>query len=262
MNKKSDLFGLFFKMKTKKYILLFICLISLMQSNAQSVKDSSFRIIMTGVHFCGQLPQNNMAQRFGPNLSAGVDLFWKTKRNFLFGIEGSYFWSKNVREDVVASMKNSDGFITDNEGYPADLRTTERGWNFDAKVGVIIPKTGHNPNSGLFFTIGAGYMQHKVKLYDANQKIAAIKGDLAKGYDRLSGGFAVTYFIGYQYLSNNRIANFSFGVEMYQGFTKSFRGFNYDTGLKDTQKRSDVLVGLRFTWLLPLYKRAKDFYYY
>jgi hypothetical protein len=203
-----------------------------------------------------------MAQRFGPNLSAGVDLFWKTKRNFLFGIEGSYFWSKNVREDVVASMKNSDGFITDNEGYPADLRTTERGWNFDAKVGMIIPKTGHNPNSGIFFTIGAGYMQHKVKLYDANQKIAAIKGDLAKGYDRLSGGFAVTYFIGYQYLSNNRIANFSFGVEMYQGFTQSFRGFNYDTGLKDTQKRSDVLVGLRFTWLLPLYKRAKDFYYY
>jgi hypothetical protein len=233
-----------------------------MQSNAQSVKDSSFRIIMTGVHFCGQLPQNNMAQRFGPNLSAGVDLFWKTKRNVLFGIEGSYFWSKNVREDVVASMKNSDGFITDNEGYPADLRTTERGWNFDAKVGMILPKTGHNPNSGIFFTIGAGYMQHKVKLYDANQKIAAIKGDLAKGYDRLSGGFAVTYFIGYQYLSNNRIANFSFGVEMYQGFTQSFRGFNYDTGLKDTQKRSDVLLGLRFTWLLPLYKRAKDFYYY
>ena len=249
-------------MKAKKHILLFICLISLMLSNAQSVKDSSFRIIMTGVHFCGQLPQNNMAERFGPNLSAGVDLFWKTKRNFLFGIEGSYFWSKNVREDVVASMKNSDGFITDNEGYPADLRTTERGWNFDAKVGMIIPKTGHNPNSGIFFTVGAGYMQHKVKLYDANQKIAAIKGDLAKGYDRLSGGFAVTYFIGYQYLSNNRIANFSFGVEMYQGFTQSFRGFNYDTGLKDTRKRSDVLIGLRFTWILPLYKRAKDFYYY
>jgi len=233
-----------------------------MQLNAQSVKDSSFRIIMTGVHFCGQLPQNNMAERFGPNLSAGVDLFWKTKRNFLFGIEGSYFWSKNVREDVVSSMKNSDGFITDNEGYPADLRTTERGWNFDVKVGMIIPKSGHNPNSGIFFTVGAGYMQHKVKLYDANQKIAAIKGDLAKGYDRLSGGFAVTYFVGYQYLSNNRLANFSFGVEMYQGFTQSFRGFNYDTGLKDTQKRSDVLVGLRFTWLLPLYKRAKDFYYY
>ena len=249
-------------MKTKTYILLFICLISLMQLNAQSVKDSSFRIIMTGVHFSGQLPQNNLAQRFGPNLSAGVDLIWKTKRNFLFGVEGSFFWSKNVREDVVASMKNSDGFITDNEGYPADLRLTENGWNFAAKVGMIIPHTGHNPNSGIFFTVGAGYIQHKIKLYDANQKIAAVKGDLKKGYDRLSGGFALSQFIGYQYLSHNRLANFNFGVEFYEGFTKSFRGFNYDTGLKDTQNRIDVLMGLRFTWILPLYKRAKDFYYY
>lgn len=233
-----------------------------MQLNAQSVKDSSFRIIMTGVHISGQLPQNNLAERFGPNLSAGVDLIWKTKRNFLFGIEGSYFWSKNVREDVVASMKNSDGFITDNEGYPADLRTTERGWNFYANVGKLFSKLGHNPNSGVYFTVGAGYMQHKVKLYDANQKIAAVKGDLKKGYDRLSGGFALTQFIGYQYLSKNRIANFNFGVEFYEGFTQSYRGFNYDTGLKDTRKRIDVLIGIRFTWILPLYKRAKDFYYY
>ena len=249
-------------MNHKIYVILFVCLISFIDSKAQSVKDSSFRIILTGVHISGQLPQNNLAERFGPNFSAGVDLIWKSKKNFLFGIEGSYFWSKNVREDVVASMKNSDGFITDNEGYPADLRLTERGWNFYANAGKLFPKLGHNPNSGVFFTIGVGYMQHKVKLYDANQKIATVKGDLAKGYDRLSGGFALTQFIGYQFLSNNRLANFNFGFEFYEGFTQSYRGFNYDTGLQDTRKRTDVLTGFRFTWILPLYKRAKDFYYY
>jgi len=246
----------------KRIAILTVCIIALMQANAQSVKDSSFRIIMTGVHFSGQIPKNNMAERFGSNFSVGADFIWKTKRNFLYGFEGSYFWSKNVKEDVVASMKNSDGFITDNEGYPADLRLTERGWNFDLKIGKLFSKLGHNPNSGLMVTVGAGYMQHKIKLYDANQKIAAIKGDLKKGYDRLSGGFALTQFIGYQYLSNNRIVNFNFGVEFYEGFTHSYRGFNYDTGLKDTQKRVDVLMGLRFTWVLPLYKRVKDFYYY
>lgn len=249
-------------MNPKNYVILFILMLSFFNSKAQSVKDSSFRIILTGVHISGQLPQNNLAERFGPNFSAGVDLIWKSKHNFLFGVEGSYFWSKNVREDVVACMKNSDGFITDNEGYPADLRLTERGWNFYANVGKLFPKTGHNPNSGMFFTVGAGYMQHKIKLYDANQKIAAIKGDLKKGYDRLSGGFALTQFLGYQYLSNNRLANFNFGFEFYEGFTQSFRGFNYDTGLNDTQKRMDILIGFRFTWILPLYKRTKDFYYY
>lgn len=243
-------------------IVFFFLFFGFFKAKAQSVKDSAFRIILTGVHVSGQLPQADLAKRFGENLSIGADFIWKTKKNFLFGFEGSYFFGKKVRDDVVASLKNADGFITDNEGYPADLRLTERGWNIYANFGKVFSKLGHNPNSGLMITLGAGYMQHKVKLYDANKKVAAVRGDLAKGYDHLTGGFALTQFIGYQYLSNNRLANFNVGFEFYEGFTQSFRGFNYNTGLIDNAKRTDVLVGLRFTWILPLYKRGKDFYYY
>jgi hypothetical protein len=249
--------------KSIKYCLLVLVGLNLaFNTYSQSVKDSSFRILMVGVHLSGQLPQYDLAKRFGPNLNAGATFTWKTKQNILIGFEGSYFFGKNVREDVVSSMRNEDGFVVDNEGYPADLRSTLRGWNFHLNAGYLFNKLGHNPNSGLFFTVGAGYMQHKVKLYDANQKIAAVKGDLKKGYDRLSGGFAVSQFIGYKYLSNNRLANCYFGFECYQGFTQSFRGINYDTGLTDTQKRFDISVGFRFGWILPLYKRTKDFYYY
>lgn len=249
-------------MKQKIYILLICCILFKMQISAQSVKDSSIRILMIGFHFSGQLPQYDMAKRFGPNLSAGGNFVWKTKKNILFGVEGSYFFGKNVREDVVSSIRNEDGFIVDNEGYPADLRLTERGWNIFANVGYMISRWGNNPNSGVFFTIGGGWMQHKIKLYDANQKIAAVDGDLKKGYDRLSGGFGLSQFIGYKYISDNRLANCYFGFEFYEAYTKSLRGFNYDTGLKDTQKRFDVLMGFRFGWILPLYKRTKDFYYY
>lgn len=230
--------------------------------SAQSVRDSSFRILMIGVHFSGQLPQKDLAQRFGPNLSAGGNFTWKTKHNVLFGMEGSYFFGKNVKEDVTASMKNADGFIVDNEGYPADLRLTERGWNVYANVGYLMSKLGNNPHSGPFFTVGIGYMQHKIKLYDANQKIAAVKGDLKKGYDRLSGGLGFCQFIGYKYLSNNRLANCYAGFEFYEGLTKSYRAYNYDTGLADTKQRLDVLIGFRVGWILPLYKRTHDFYYY
>lgn len=233
-----------------------------MQSYAQSIKDSCVRILMCGFHFSGQLPQKDLAARFGPDLSAGASFIWKTKYNILFSVEGSYFFGRNVKEDVVASMKNSDGHITDNEGYPADLRLTERGWNIYGNVGYVISKLGHNPNSGVFVTVGGGWTQHKVKLYDANQKLAAVKGDLKKGYDRLTGGFGISQFIGYKYLSNNRIANLYFGLEFYEAQTKSLRGFNYDTGLEDTKQRFDVLMGFRFGWILPLYKRTKDFYYY
>lgn len=244
-------------LSTFLFIFLFV-----IQIKAQSVKDSCFRISSIGVHVSGQIPLKDMAKRFSNSLSAGLSFNWKTKHNVLFGVEGSYFFGKNVKEDVLTSLKNSDGFVTDNEGFPAQITITQRGWNIYANVGKVFSKLGHNPNSGLIITAGLGYMQHKIKLYDVNQKVAAIKGNLAKGYDRLSGGFALTQFIGYHYLSNNRLTNFTIGIEFYEGFTKSLRGFNYDTGLPDTQKRLDVLTGLRIEWQLPLYKRTKDFYYY
>lgn len=244
-------------------MVIVVCLAS-HTSKGQSIKDSSFQVPIVGVHFCGDLPQGDLAKRFGPNLSGGLSFLFKTKKNILFGAEGSYFFGRNVKENVISQMLTSEGYVIDNEGYPGDLRLTERGWNIYLVAGKIFSKIGgHNPNCGLMIWGGIGYMQHKIKLYDANQKIAAVKGDLKKGYDRLSGGPALTQFIGYSYLSNRKFVNFYFGIELFEGFTKSFRLYNYDTGLKDTKQRFDMQVGARVGWLLPIYKRVpKEFYYY
>jgi hypothetical protein len=110
-------------------------------------------------------------------------------------------------------------------------------------------------------SIGGGYLQHKIKLYDAQQKIAAIKGDLVYGYDRLTSGFSLKQFVGYLFLSENRFVNFYAGIESYQAFTKSVRKFNYDTGLPDTDGRVDLLTGIRLGWILPLYKKKPNEYY-
>jgi len=248
----------------KKLLLVFSLIISGTVLRAQgSVKDSAFRIMMVGVHISGQIPQADMAKRYGANLGAGGSYTWKTKKNMLFGVEGTYFFGRNIKEDPLAGLRIPEtGQLVDNEGYPADLRLTERGWNIYANVGYLFSKLGHNPNSGVFFTVGGGWMQHKIKFYDPNKKVAAVNGDLKKGYDRLTGGFALSQYIGYQYLSNNRLANFNFGFEFYEGFTKSMRGYNYDTGMADTKQRFDVMIGFRFAWTLPLYKRLKDVYYY
>ena len=64
------------------------------------------------------------------------------------------------------------------------------------------------------------------------------------------------------YLSDNRLLNFYFGIEGYQAFTQSVRKLNYDTGLPDTKKRLDMLYGLRFGWILPLYKKTPNEFYY
>jgi hypothetical protein len=242
-----------------KFLFIFLVICSNLFS--QRVSDSTMNVPFISVNFSGQTPEGDLKTRFGNNLSIGGSFLFKERRTWIIGVEGAYFFSKNVKEDVIAQMKTNEAFIIDNEGFPADLRITQRGFNAYLVIGKVFPKLGHNPNSGLVTTFGFGYLQHKIKLYDAEQKIAAVKGDMAKGYDRLSGGFAMNQFIGYLYFSNNRLINFLAGFEFHQAFTKSYRGFNYDTGLPDTKERRDYLIGFRVGWILPLYKRTQDFYY-
>jgi hypothetical protein len=226
------------------------------------VGDTALNIPMVSVHFSGQLPYGDMAKRFGENAAVGGSFIFKHRRTWTLGMDGAYFWGKKVRENVLVNMKNADGFVIDNEGFPADLRITERGFNAYVTIGKVFPKLGHNPNSGLIINLGFGYLQHKIKLYDGQQKIAAIKGDLKKGYDRLSGGPAMEQYIGYLYLSDNRLINFEVGFEFHEAITKSYRGFNYDTQMPDTQTRMDYLIGLRLGWVLPLYRRGPQKFYY
>lgn len=245
----------------KRNLLLIIFTAFYLFGIAQRVADTTINVPLVSVHFAGQMPLGDLKERFGNNLAIGGSFLFKARKTWVLGAEGSYFWSKNVKENVTEQMRNADGFIVDNEGYPADLRITERGFNAYIVVGKLFPKTGNNPNSGLITNFGFGYLQHKIKLYDANQKIAAVKGDMAKGYDRLSGGFAMNQFIGYLFLSNNRLVNMVAGFEFHEAFTKSYRGYNYDTGATDTKNRMDYLIGFRIGWVLPLYKRTLDFYY-
>lgn len=250
---KNNIFSLF---------IIFLCVKGFGQNDTNAI---SFHYV--AINFGGHLPKGDLEKRFGPNLNVGGSYLFKTKRNWQFGVEGNYFFGQNVKEDVLANMKvefnNSNTSIIDNEGYPADIRITERGLCFFGIAGRIFKLFKSNPNTGIVLNVGLGYMQHKINLYDAQKKIAALNGELKYGYDRLSNGLSTMQFLGYQYISNSRFVNFYGGVEFIQGYTKSVREFNYDTGLSDTKKRTDLLVGLRFGWILPLYKRKpKEYYYY
>lgn len=241
--------------------VLFLCVIAARFAFSQ-VNDSVIATPLIGIHFGGDLPLADLAQRYGPNLNTGLNLMYKTKRNYLLGIEGNYMFSKNIREDVLKQLKNEDGFMVDNSGYPADIRLSERVITINLHVGKILHVLAANPNSGLMINGGAGYIQHRVHFLDAQQQIAAINGDIRNGFDRLSNGICTYQFIGYMFLSTNRLLNFYTGFECYQGFTKSVRKWNYDTGLRDTKNRFDMLVGFRFGWILPLYSRAPKQYFY
>ena len=239
------------------FILIFLAALS-----CRAQLDSAIGVPLVGLHFGAHLPGGDMVKRFGPNLAVGSQFLYKTRKNFIYGVEVNYLFGRNVKEDVLSQLKTPEGDVVDNTGFPADLRITERAVTLHAVFGKVFRLASANANSGLMFNIGIGVMQHKINFYDAQRNIAAIKDERAYGYDRSSAGISFTQFLGYLFLSENKMLNFYFGFDCYQSFTKSLRKLNYDTTLPDTERRLDILTGMRVGWVLPLYKkRPNDFYY-
>lgn len=232
---------------------------------AQLTYDSSLAFPYFQVHTSFQMPSGDLSKRFGNNMNVGASAVYKFQNNFLISIDGNYFFGKDVKENVLSQLQTSysgGNFVIDNEGYPADLRVNERGWNLTLNIGKIFYVGGKNKNRGIHYQIGAGYFQHKIKLYDAQKRVAAVKGDWVKGYDRLSIGPGFYQYLGYTYLSSNRYVNFTIGFEMFYAITKNVRYYDYTTASVDDKLRHDFLFGIRFGWILPIYRKADGLFFY
>jgi len=217
---------------------------------------------MLGGTFAYQVPGGDLAKRFGNDYNVGGTLQWKTKKNWIFGIDGNFLFSDEVKEDVLAKISTSQGFIIGEDGFYADVFLYERGFMFSAKAGKIFPVVGPNPNSGLIATIGAGLLQHKIRIEDKTNTAPQLTDDYKKGYDRLTNGLSITEFLGYINFGSSRLVNFMGGFEFTQAFTQNGRSFNFDTMMQDNTARLDLLFGFRVAWIIPFYKRLPSSFYY
>jgi hypothetical protein len=240
--------------------LLALPLISLGQSNKP---DSVIRVPMVSVSYSFQLPGADMAERFRANSNAGIHFLWKTRRNLLFGAEWNFIFSKNPREsEILDSIKTSNGNIIDRNGEYALIRLYERGHTACLRFGKLFPLSSRNLNSGLFFLISAGYMQHKIRIDEIGRRTPQLSPDYKKGYDRLTSGLLTGISAGYMLITNNRYVNGFIAAELWPAFTQSRRSVNFDTMTRDTQKRIDILYGLRIGFILPLYPKVPNEFYY
>lgn len=219
---------------------------------------------MIKISYAVQFPGGDLAKRFGTNSNVGLNFSVKTKTNLIFGINGSFIFSNQIKENgILDSLKTSSGFIINQNGIPETVRLFERGFTVSLHAGKLFPVFSPNKNSGIIAYAGPTFIEHKIKIYDVGRQSAQLVDPYQKGYDRLTAGFGLHEFIGYVYLSNNRILNVFAGFEFTQTFTKSQRSYDYDLMRTDTTKRKDFLYGIRIGWILPLYKKtAQQFYYY
>ena len=245
-----------------KKILIFAFLLITNFAFSQSNFVKAKTIPMISLNYSLQFPQHDMAERFGINSMIGSSFYLKLESNFIFGIEANYLFGNQIEEDEIFDLlKTSNGEIINLYGEYADYILSERGYFLGAKIGYLFPVLSPNENSGILFYTNFGFLEHKIRIDNNGNNTPQIINDYAKGYDRLTNGFALNEFIGYSFLSDNGKINFYVGFETYQAWTKNRRDFNFDTKQKDNTDRKDFLYGIRFGWIIPIQKQKADNYY-
>lgn len=205
------------------------------------------------------IPQADLADRFGNNQALGLTWRYKTGSNVTFGLEYNWLYGKNVNElTMLDSMIGESGEIIDKDGVFSVVRINQRGHSGFVTAGKLFPFNSPNKNSGLFLQAGFGLVVHKIDIMAPSATVPQLNGEYAKGYDRLTGGYAFKQFIGYQNLSPDKRTNFLIGIDFMQARTSSLRNFDFDTRMRNDQNRLDLMISLRIGLTLPIYTKNSD----
>ena len=250
-----------------QWFTLFVCTSAIAQEvakpeteNTKIVADKVWNIdFISSIDF----PQADLAKRFGTSYRIGVGIKHKSEKNWLFGGKFEFITGSKMRDDsLLINLKTTQGAIITQSGQLYNVGTFQRGYMASFQVGKIFPFWQLNKNSGPMMLASFGFMQYKINLFDKDNSFPQLRGDYKKGYDRLTNGLFIEDFIGYQYLAKNKLINFYAGLNAVYGFTQGRRDYLYDLNRSDAGNRSDIMLGFKFGWVLPIYKKNAEETYY
>lgn len=249
----------------KKQILILFLTVASFSFGQRNVKDSTISTPLIGVHYGGMFTAGDLAKRYGYLNHIGAVISFKTKRNWIYGVEGNFIFGNKIRmKGVLDNFMDSKGNITDVNGEIAVVRLLSRGFNVNAMVGKILPVLSPNKNSGIYVHFGVGYLQHWLRIETQDHFVPSIEKEYKRGYDRMTYGMNFTQFIGYSFMANKGALNFYAGFYASEGLTWNRRTQFFDQpNTKVPQNmRFDMQYGFKLGWYIPIYKRQpKDFYY-
>jgi len=216
--------------------------------------------IQYGIH----MPGADMKDRYGINQVAGLAASFKTGSNWMFDADFSYIFGGDVKihDSLFAEITDEDGNIIDGNGQFAEVYTYERGYYVTLGVSKILPIFAANKNSGLTIGAGAGFMQHKIRVYNPDNVAPQVCGEYKKGYDYLTNGTAIRQFLGYTFYAPKKVYSFKAGFEFVEAFTMGRRDYLFPLHGPDTQKRLEFLYGFKLIWTIPFIKSSGETYYY
>ena len=229
----------------------------------QNVKDSTIKSPLVKINFAIQTPYADLRDNFGTNSNIGCSFGWKNKKNHTYELEYNFIHSKNVKTNsVIAHLLNNQGWIINQYGEENLYLMYQRGGQLTIDIGKVINTIGPNPNSGIHIKAGFGGMFHKIRIENENNTVPQLKNEYLKYYDRLTIGICTKQYIGYHNMSNNKLINFTIGLEAIEGFTRGMRDYQIDLMGPYLNNRLDIYIGLRIGWVFPIFRQIPDDYYY
>ncbi len=256
---------LFFPKRMNKFILTLLIFTSFQALSQRDASDSIIGTPWVSISYGGNWTGGDLASRFGYLNHIGFFAGYKTRKNWIYGIEGNFIFGNKIRlTSLFDHLVDSKGNITDVNGDIATVSVLSRGFNASVSVGKIIPIFHTNKNSGIYLSAGAGYLAYKLRIETQDQVVPQIELEYKKGYDRLTTGLNLHQFLGYAFMANQGAVNFYGGFYISEGLTYNRRNVFFDQPDTPVSKelRMDVQYGFKVAWLIPIYKRLPKAYYY
>ncbi len=238
-----------------KKSIIFIFLLLSFSMSAKDIRNDSVsknkinfldNSILFGVSYAYQQPSGMLLKRFGFSNSLGFSTSYKFGPNIFIQGGIDVFFGSDVKETgILDSITGPSGQLIDAQGNLISVKLYQRGYVWHFNIGKIIPLSRMNLNSGLLFTGGCGFMQHKIKFQYSRGTVPQLDGQNFMGYDRLTNGLMLRGFVGYQRIDPLGMFNYFAGVEFLQGYTYNRRSLNYDTRVRELARRNDILTGIK-----------------
>lgn len=258
--------------------MMFLLFCGVAVGQGKSVNKEVVSVSMFQLTTSFQMPALDTKDLYGFNSLIGGSFIYKTNQNWLWTINAGFPFGKNVKLDRIQlfgeGITTTNGEIISGDGIFTQIATFQRGTHLQLEVGKLFPLMP-NPNSGVFVQGGLGYFFNRIRIEDQFSITPQLADDFKLAYDRMRGGPAAHAEVGYLFMSDSRVLNFSLSLEVTYARTRNYRDYDfrifYDengephpVGYLDPSKRfNDLYYGIRLSWIIPVYSRQPaDFYYY
>lgn len=222
-------------------------------------KEPMRKGVVFAVNASLDFPGADMAKRFGTSYRIGPSVMYKTLSNYMFGLKFDFILGGKVNQDsLLYGVHDAYGSFINTNGQRVGVGIFERGYAVGLQGGKIFPIKPTNPNNGILAMTGLGFVQHRIDIQDKDKLIPQVRGDYEKGYDRLTNGWYLEQFVGFNMFDKGGLLNFHIGLDIMAAFTAGRRDYLYDVRRTDTDGRVDLLFGLRGGIYVPIFKKKSE----